>query len=83
MFDFSHFLTDTQSIVFTILLVLALIFCCLYYGLFHFRIGRWHRKDKPTEGTGNLSKDALPPVSVVLTAHNDAAWLKENLVLSH
>jgi cellulose synthase/poly-beta-1,6-N-acetylglucosamine synthase-like glycosyltransferase len=80
MFDFSHFLTDTQSIVFTILLVLALIFCCLYYGLFHFRIGRWHRKDKPAEGTGNLSKDALPPASVVLTAHNDAAWLKENLV---
>ena len=80
MFDFSHFLPDTQSIVFAALLMLAMIFCCLYYGLFHFRIGRWHRKAKPTEGTGNLSKDALPPVSVVLTAHNDVTWLKENLV---
>ena len=80
MFDFSHFLPDTQSIVFAALLMLAMIFCCLYYGLFHFRIGRWHRKAKPSEGTGNLSKDALPPVSVVLTAHNDVTWLKENLV---
>lgn len=80
MFDFSHFLTDTQSVVFFTLMVLALLFCCLYYGLFHFRIGRWHRKAKEGEGSGTLSKEGLPPVSVVLTAHNDAAWLKENLV---
>ena len=80
MFDFSHLLTDTQSVVFTVLMVLALAFCCLYYGLFHFRIGRWHRKVKSGEGSGTLSKEGLPPVSVVLTAHNDATWLKENLV---
>ena len=61
-------------------MVLALAFCCLYYGLFHFRIGRWHRKVKSGEGSGTLSKEGLPPVSVVLTAHNDATWLKENLV---
>ena len=80
MFDFSHFLTDTQSIVFTALMVLALLFCCLYYGLFHFRIGRWHRKSKPQENTDDQAKGSLPPVSVVLTAHNDVVWLKENLV---
>lgn len=75
MFDFSYFLTDKQSIVFTIAMVLSLIFLCLYYGLIHFRIGRWHRK-----GTGNDAPSKLPPVSVVLTARNDAVWLKENLV---
>lgn len=76
MFDFSRFLTDKQAIVFAIIMVLSLIFLCLYYGLIHFRVGRWHRK-KP----GNEKPEGkLPPVSVVLTARNDAAWLKENLV---
>ncbi|MBR1550229.1 MAG: glycosyltransferase [Bacteroidales bacterium] len=57
-----------------------MFFCCLYYGLFHFRIGRWHRKAKPEEGSGDHNTNNLPPVSVVLTAHNDVTWLKENLV---
>lgn len=76
MFDFTDFLTDKQSIVFTIAMVLSLIFLSLYYGLIHFRIGRWHRKKE----TGNDAPSKLPPVSVVLTARNDAVWLKENLV---
>ena len=81
MFDFTNFLTDTQSVVFAVLMLLALAFCCMYYGLFHLRIGRWHLKPaKETEATGSLAKGGLPPVSVVLTARNDAAWLKENLV---
>ncbi len=81
MFDFTNFLTDTQSVVFAVLMLLALFFCCMYYGLFHLRIGRWHLKPaKETEATGSLAKGGLPPVSVVLTARNDAAWLKENLV---
>lgn len=79
MFDFTNFLTDTQSVVFSVLMLLALAFCCVYYGLFHLRIGRWHRKpDKEAVNTQN--KEVFPPVSVVLTARNDAAWLKENLV---
>lgn len=72
MFDFSLFLTDKQSIGFAILMVLAMIICCLYYGLIYFRVGRWHRTVPAGEGSGNLSKEALPPVSVVLTARNDA-----------
>lgn len=80
MFDFSLFLTDKQSIGFAILMVLAMIICCLYYGLIYFRVGRWQRNVPAGEGSGNLSKEALPPVSVVLTARNDASWLKENLV---
>ena len=75
MFDFTDFLSDTQSIVFSVAMVLSLIFLSLYYGLIHFRIGRWHRKGK--EGSESTK---FPPVSVVLTARNDAAWLKENLV---
>lgn len=78
MFDFTSFLTDKQSIVFAIAMVLALIFLCLYYGLIHFRVGRWHRKG--TDNGEQKTEGKLPPVSVVLTARNDAAWLKENLV---
>lgn len=81
MFDFTIFIADTQAVVFSVLMLMALVFCCLYYGLFHFRIGRWHRKDdKNCEVDDKTVKEALPPVSVVLTARNDAAWLKENLV---
>lgn len=79
MFDFTDYLSDTQSIVFTVALVLSLIFLSLYYGMIHFRIGRWHRKGAEG-GERNVMNEKLPPVSVVLTARNDAAWLKENLV---
>ena len=50
----------------------TLIYLCLYYGLFYMRVGLYRPK---TDG-----QDTTPPVSVVLTARNDAAWLKENLV---
>ena len=79
MFDFTDFITDTQSIVFASLMFLALVFCCMYYGLFHLRIGRWHRK-AGKEGAPEGGNESLPPVSVVLTARNDGSWLKENLV---
>lgn len=78
MFDFSTFLTDTYAIALTAVLTVSMTILCLYYGLFHFRVGRWHLKDKGSEGASALAKE--PPVSVVLTARNDANWLKENLV---
>lgn len=80
MFDFSTFLTDSYAIALTAALLVLMVILCLYYGLYHFRVGRWQLKTEPTEGTGSLAKDSLPPVSVVLTAKNDAGWLKENLV---
>ena len=80
MFDFSTFLTDSYAIALTAALLVLMVILCLYYGLYHFRVGRWQLKTVPTEGTGSLAKDSLPPVSVVLTAKNDAGWLKENLV---
>ncbi len=75
MFDFSTFLTDSHAVALAALMVVALVVLCLYYGLYHFRVGRWQLKPKTTGmPTGE------PPVSVVLTARNDANWLKENLV---
>ncbi len=76
MFDFSTFLTDTYAIALTTAMLATMVILCLYYGLFHFRVGRW----QPKEGGTQPGQEALPPVSVVLTAHNDANWLKENLV---
>ena len=79
MFDFSTFLTDNYAIALSAALLATLVIMSLYYGLYHYRTGRWHLKSQPKEGSGTLAKDELPPVSVVLTAHNDAVWLKENL----
>ncbi len=78
MFDFTFFLTDSHAIMLALALIAALAVLCLYYGFFHFRLGIWHRKGIVAEGSSSDTK--LPPVSVVLTARNDAAWLKENLV---
>ena len=79
MFDFSHFLSDSFSVILAVLLLAAMIYLCLYYGLFYFRVGRWKLGGRKSEVT-NQPSEKLPPVSVVLTARNDAAWLKENLV---
>lgn len=78
MFDFTIFLTDSHAIMLALALIAALAVLCLYYGFFHFRLGIWHRKGIVAEGSSSDTK--LPPISVVLTARNDAAWLKENLV---
>ena len=80
MFDFSTFLTDTYAIALTAGMVVSMGILCVYYGLFHFRVGRWHLKPADAEASGSSAKDNFPPVSVVLTAHNDAYWLKDNLV---
>lgn len=76
MFNFAPFLTDTKAIVLACAMLAAMIYLCLYYGLYYFRVARWHSKD----ANSDVRDEDLPPVSVVLTAHNDAAWLKENLV---
>ena len=80
MLTFSHLLSDTHAIVLTAVLIAAFIYLCIYYGLFHFRVGRYGLKKPDVKPTGSLSGNDTPPVSVVLTARNDAAWLRENLV---
>ena len=79
MFDFSHFLTDTTAILLAVVMLAALVYLCLYYGLYQMRVGLWQRK-KTTDTQSPSHADSFPPVSVVLTARNDAGWLKENLV---
>lgn len=77
MFDFQPFLTDTYAIALAAAMMAALVWLALYYGLYHLRVGRYGLKKKSADAS---AATALPPVSVVLTAHNDAAWLRENLV---
>ncbi len=79
MFNFTQYLSDTYAIALSAALFAAFIFLCLYYGLYHMRVGN-HNRHRNDKGTGKPSRNELPPVSVVLTARNDAAWLKENLV---
>ena len=76
MFNFDLFVTDTYSIALAVVLLASWIFLCVYYGCYHMRVGLYGRKKTDD---ADISK-SLPPVSVVLTARNDATWLKENLV---
>ena len=84
MFDFSHFLSDNYAIALAAIVLAAMVYLFLYYGLYHLRVGLYHRTkhtDDTKQGAAAATEaSALPPVSVVLTAHNDAAWLRENLV---
>lgn len=75
MMDFTSFLTDSLTQLLVALLLLGLIFTALYYGLFYLRVGRAQRQLPPAK-----PDEMLPPVSVVLTAHNDGDWLRENLI---
>ena len=76
MFDFSQFLSDNYAIALAAVMLAAMVYLCLYYGLYHLRVGRWNlnAKSQPTDDS------QLPPVSVVLTTHNEVQWLNENLV---
>lgn len=76
--DFSHIVTDHYTLALACLMALSLIFLSLYYGLFYFRVGRY--KGPKTPKKADSSESDLPPVSVVLTAQNDAEWLKANLI---
>ena len=71
--DFSHILTEPLTLTLAILLALSVVVLSLYYGLFYLRVGRYQQPPAP-EG------HALPPVSVVMVAHNDSVWLRNNLV---
>ena len=78
MFNFYRFLSDPYAIALSAVLLAALIYLALHYGLYYMRVGLHNRKRQGS--VRSLTKDDLPPVSVVLTARNDAEWLKENLV---
>ena len=75
--DFSHILSDSYTLALTSLLALSLVILCLYYGLFYFRVGHYKGPKKKKNASASQK---VPPVSIVLTAQNDADWLKANLV---
>lgn len=76
--DFSHILTEPYTLTLTAVLAISLIVLCIYYGLFYFRVGHYRGPRKKKQPASDAVP--LPPVSVVLTAQNDAEWLKTNLV---
>ena len=76
--DFSHILTEPYTLTLTAVLAISLIVLCIYYGLFYFRVGHYRGPRKKKQPASDVVP--LPPVSVVLTAQNDAEWLKTNLV---
>jgi hypothetical protein len=68
--DFSHILTEPYILTLTILMAASLIILCIYYAIFHFRVGRY--KGPKKKNTAPATSSPCPPVSVVLTAQNDA-----------
>lgn len=76
--DFSHILTEPYTLTLTIAMAVSLVILCIYYGIFHCRMGHYKGPKKKNKATSDQAVD--PPVSVVLTSQNDAEWLKTNLV---
>ncbi len=76
--DFSHILTEPYTLTLTIVMAVSLVVLCIYYGIFHCRVGRYRGPSRKKTEASDTS--TLPPVSVVLTAVNEAEWLKTNLV---
>ena len=71
-------LTNTYTLTLAIVAGVAFIFFALYYGLAYFRVGS--SKKGIIEEQNAIPDDDLPSVSVVMTVHNDAYLLKDNLV---
>ena len=76
--DFSHILTDSYTLTLTCLLVASLVVLSIYYGLFYMGVGRY--KGPRTKKKEEPHAADLPPVSVVMTAQNDAEKLRANLL---
>lgn len=83
--DYSYILTDLLSLTLLFLGLVALLVLCFHYWTIFWRVGRFGNKGK--RGSKTSSPDAVVedkavyhPISVVLVAHNEADWLRENLV---
>lgn len=76
--DLSYILTDLYTLVPLCVAALSLIILLVYYSIFYFRVGIYRGPLSKKKKENQSSK--LPPVSVVMTAQNDAEWLRVNLV---
>ena len=75
--DFSNILNDLLTQILVAVALLGFILLVVAYALRYLYVA--HKTKKAAQST--LTEDApLPPVSVVLVAHNEGAFLKENLV---
>lgn len=70
--DFSYFLTDYLTMGLVGIVLISFIALCIHYGVEYMRLGCLRTQEEDDHRP-------LPPVSVILTVHNDADWLKENL----
>lgn len=76
--DLVSLLTCTYTLILLIVLALSFVSLALYYGLFYLRVGIG--KESKISVVSGENEAKLPSVSVVLVTHNEAAYLKDNLV---
>lgn len=82
--DFSHVFDNVATMAMLAVFLLSFIGLAIYYGETYIKVGRY-RYAKGKNKTDNKYTEVppvspLPAVSVVLTAHNDANWMKDNIV---
>lgn len=70
-------LTDTGTLICLVAFVITFVLICCHYGLIYWRVGSWKNVKVPPPDAA--SGHHCPKVSVVLTAHNEAAFLKESM----
>lgn len=76
--DFTHILTDPVAQVLLGLLAVGFVVLIVVYSTHYLYLGRKAKKASTAQPA--VEEQDLPPVSVVLVAHNEATFLRENLV---
>lgn len=75
--NFSELLNDTNTLVWSLLLLISFVALCIWYGLGWLRLGLW--KDNKLPKASDMKPGDMPSVSVVMVAHNEAEALKQSL----
>lgn len=75
---FADLISNTFSTICLVATAAAFLSLALYYGLIYLRVGQW--KGRRQQPSMPLEEEKLPTVSVVLVAHNEGEYLRENLV---
>lgn len=70
-------ITSTWTQLSLVIFCLAAVGVCVYYSMAYWRVAKWQNKKMPAPLPGGDHR--LPKVSIVLTVHNEAAYLKESL----
>lgn len=83
--NLSYLVNDYVTLILLILFVIATVWLCVYYGMTFMKIGRKGRNKKDLKALlekqkSEQSAHSTPGVSVVMVAHNEGKYLRENLV---